>query len=73
MRSLSTLFTEHPREVGMSYPRHLLYALSVTGRLSICVVACFVHALFPFLFTHKTSSVVRTLHDELSHRILEGR
>lgn len=73
MKSLNTLFTEHPKEVGMSYSRHFLYALSVTRRLFVCVFACFVHAFFPFMFTHKTSTVVQTLNDELRHKIVSSR
>jgi hypothetical protein len=73
MKSLRSFFNEHPREVGMSYLRHLVYALSVTRRLLVCVLACFVHAFFPFFFTHKTSSVVQELGDELGHRVIYRR
>ena len=69
MKTFKTLFTEHPREVGLSYPRHFLYAFSVMSRLSGCAVACFVHAFFPFLFTHTTSTAVHKLNTELEHRV----
>ncbi len=72
MKTLALLFTEHPREVGMSYPRHFLYALTVTWRLFLCVPACFVHAFLPFLFTHTTSSTVEELHQELPHHAEVG-
>jgi len=71
VKSLKTLFNEHPCEVGLTYPQHFLYALSVTWRLAVCVAACFVHAFFPFLFTHKTSTVIKQLDDEFSHRIAQ--
>lgn len=71
MKTLKTLFTEHPREVGMNYPRHLLYAFSVVLRLFACGFACSVHALFPFLFTHTTSTVIKKLNEDFSHRMVD--
>ncbi len=68
MKTLKILFTGHPREAGMSYFRHFGYAFSVTGRLFACVLACIVHAFFPFLFTHTTSKTINKLHEELNHR-----
>ena len=69
MKSLNELFTEHPREVGMSYFGHFCYAWTVTARLFICFLACFVHSFFPFLFTHTTSKIVGTLNEEfISHQ-----
>lgn len=69
MKSLETLFTEHPQDVGMSYFQHFLYALTVTARLFFCTIACFIHAFFPFLFTNTTSKIVGTLNDEfISHQ-----
>jgi hypothetical protein len=62
-------FTAHPREVGMNYFQHFAYAMTVTARLFGCVFACFIHAFFPFLFTHTTSRTVEKLHDELHHRV----
>lgn len=64
MKLWKTLFTRHPREVGMSYSQHLGYALSVTARLGFCSTACFLHAFFPFLFTTTTSAVVGKLNEE---------
>jgi hypothetical protein len=68
MKPLKVSFTEHPREVGMSYFRHFGYAFSVMGRLFGCSLACIVHAFFPFLFTHTTSRTINKLHEELNHR-----
>ena len=69
MKTLKTLFTEHPHEVGMSYIGHFFYALSVTSRLFSCVPICFIHAFFPFLFTHTTSTIVQKLNDEfINHK-----
>ena len=64
MKPLTTLFTEHPHEVGKSYSGHFLYALSVALRLSGCVIACSIHAFLPFLFTNTTSTTIQSLNDE---------
>ncbi len=66
MKSIETLFTEHPRDVGMNYFQHFLYALTVAWRLFFCTFACLIHAFFPFLFTNTTSNVVSTLNDEFT-------
>lgn len=70
MKTLNNLFTEHPTEVGMSYGEHFLYALTVTRRLFVCFLACFVHAFLPFLFTHTTSETIAALHDEFNQRMI---
>lgn len=59
---MSNPFTEHPKEVGMNYFQHMLFAFSVTGKLIVAVFCCFIHAFFPFLFTHTTSGIVKKLH-----------
>lgn len=55
------LFTQHPKEVGLSYLGHMKFALWVTSRLAYCTFACLVHALFPFWFTHTVSEVLADL------------
>lgn len=72
MKSLEELFTEHPRDVGMSYGQHFFYALTVTARLFFCFAACFVHAFFPFLFTNTTSTIVGKLNEEFISHQAEG-
>jgi hypothetical protein len=59
---MSNPFTEHPKEVGMNYFQHLLFAFSVVGKLIAAVFCCTIHAFFPFIFTHTTSSIVKNLH-----------
>lgn len=57
-------FTKHPKEVGMNYFSHFLYAWTVTGRLFYLIIACMIHSFFPFLFTNTTSNMVEKLHRE---------
>lgn len=65
---MSNPFTEHPKEVGMNYFQHLLFAFKVGGTLFGCVLACIVHAFFPFLFTHTTSKTIQKLNAKIEHR-----
>jgi hypothetical protein len=55
-------FTEHPASVGENYFEHLRHASSFAASMISGGVACLVHALLPFLFTHTGSAVISTLH-----------
>jgi len=59
---LNRLFTEHPASVGESYWGHLLRASWFGGRMLTAGIACFVHAIFPFLFVKTGSQVITQLH-----------
>lgn len=61
-------FTQHPKEVGLNYFTHMLFAFSVVGKLVLGTIACFIHAFLPFLFTHTTSGIVKNLHSKIEHR-----
>jgi Family of unknown function (DUF6356) len=63
MRTLS--FTEHPETVGETYFEHLQVATGFSFQMICGGLACFVHGVFPFLFTTTGSSIVRRLHDRL--------
>lgn len=62
-------FTKHPNEVKMNYLQHMGYAFTVAGRLGMTTFCCFVHAIFPFLFTTTTSRMVKQLQDEFTNRL----
>lgn len=62
-------FTKHPKEVKMNYFQHMGYAFTVAGRLGMVTFCCFVHAIFPFLFTTTTSKMVKQLQDEFTNRL----
>jgi hypothetical protein len=63
------LFTEHPASVGESYWAHLHRASWFGSRMLFAGVACFIHAIFPFLFV-KTGSRAIT---ELNAAMVTGR
>ena len=44
-----TIFTKHPHEQGVSYFEHLGFAIGISGRLLVSVLAFTLHALFPFI------------------------
>jgi hypothetical protein len=65
---MSNPFTEHPKEVGLSYTGHFVFAWSVVFKLVKAVFCCSIHSVFPFMFTHTTSTIVKHLHDKIEHR-----
>jgi hypothetical protein len=66
---LKRLFTQHPRSVGESYGEHFGVAGSFGLRLTVAGLACFVHALLPFLCVKTGSNAIRALHhDMVTHR-----
>ena len=65
MTNLTAAFTDHPRSVGESYWEHLLAASSFAGRLALAAIACFLHALLPFLFVKTGSRMIDDLHNRM--------
>jgi len=63
-----SLFTRHPKEVQMTYFEHMVFAVELGIILIALSVTCFIHAIFPFLFTHTTSSAIANLHKKLTNR-----
>ena len=61
-------FTRHPREVGETYFEHMGVASRVGLRLAVGAVACFVHAVFPFLFVKTGSETIDSLHRQIHKR-----
>lgn len=63
------LFTEHPQSVNETYFEHLGVASSFGWRMTVAGLACFLHGLFPFLFTKTGSKAVNELHERMcTHR-----
>jgi hypothetical protein len=58
-------FTEHPGSVGESYSAHLRHAAGFGISMIGGGLACLVHAILPFLFTHTGSSIVATLNTRM--------
>jgi hypothetical protein len=61
-------FTNHPREVGESYFEHLGHAAWFGVRMIGGGIACLVHAVLPFVFTHTGSRTMDRLHSRLHGR-----
>jgi Family of unknown function (DUF6356) len=55
-------FAEHPASVGESYGEHFVVAGSFGWALFKASLACFVHAVFPFLFEKTGSKAITELH-----------
>jgi len=60
---LIKMFTEHPASVGESYFGHLISAGGFSLRMIAAGLACFIHALLPFLFVSTGRQTILRLHD----------
>lgn len=58
-------FTEHPASVGENYFEHLRVASGFSLSMISGGLACFVHAIFPFLFTHTGSGIIASLNTKM--------
>jgi hypothetical protein len=73
------MFTRHPASVGETYAEHMLAASGFGLRLLLASLACFVHAVVPFLFERTGSTAIHLLHGRMvvnrlrhSERIRDG-
>jgi hypothetical protein len=55
----------HLDETGMDYGAHLGRAWKIGGALVVAGGACFIHGLFPGLFSDKASRTIIRLHGEV--------
>jgi hypothetical protein len=62
---LSELFSRHPASVGETYTKHMQVAAGFGLRLFLASLACFVHALLPFLFERTGSTAIQSLHGSM--------
>lgn len=58
-------FTDHPASVGETYTEHMHTAAWFGWRMLLGSLACFVHAVLPFLFTRTGSATIALLHDRM--------
>lgn len=65
----SNPFTSHPREVGETYFEHMGIASRVGLQMGGAALACFVHAVFPFLFVRTGSATIEKLHRQIHSRV----
>ena len=61
-------FVKHPHAVGESYGEHFVMAGTFGLRMVFAGLACFVHAIFPFLFEHTGSRCIGELHRHMTAR-----
>ena len=67
-----TRFNEHPASVNETYLQHMGMAFGFGGRMLAGSLACFVHGLFPWMFTTRGSDTIRKLHHRMvSHRVVQ--
>jgi hypothetical protein len=67
-----TRFNEHPASVNETYLQHMGMAFGFGGRMLAGSLACFMHGLFPWMFTTRGSDTIRTLHHRMvSHRVVQ--
>jgi hypothetical protein len=62
---MRTTFTKHPASVGETYFQHMRMAGSFGTRMLGGALACYVHAIFPFLFEKTGSAAIAELHDRM--------
>jgi hypothetical protein len=62
---MRTAFTKHPASVGETYFQHMRMAGSFGTRMLGGALACYVHAIFPFLFERTGSMAIAELHDRM--------
>jgi hypothetical protein len=58
-------FQEHPRSVGETYIEHAIHAARFGLAMWTGSLACFVHAVFPWICTTTGSRTVVRLHDRM--------
>ena len=58
---MKNIFTEHPRSVGETYLQHFHNASSIGRLMLVGGIACFIHAIFPFVLEKTASNVLFNL------------
>ncbi|HSS63455.1 MAG TPA: DUF6356 family protein [Gammaproteobacteria bacterium] len=61
----ANFLTRHLDSVDETYFEHFSHALHFATSLAIAAVACFVHALLPFLFERTGSLLIDRLHQRM--------
>lgn len=68
MPKLASLFTEHPRSLGMSWAGHAAGAVNIGLRLIGAGAACLVHAVVPGWFTETAGRTVTGMYHHMIRR-----
>lgn len=64
----ASLFTEHPRSLGMSWAGHAAGAVKIGAQLIGAGLACLVHAIVPGCFTETAGRTVTSMYDHMIRR-----
>lgn len=65
-------FTAHPKANGMTYGQHFYHALSMSCQMALGSFYLAVHAVFPFVFEDRGSTIIHTLsHKKVSLPIIQ--
>lgn len=59
MSYIFNLFTQHPRENGVTYLQHMCISLNLCKTFTVASVQAFIHAFFPFLFETGSTDAVK--------------
>lgn len=63
-----SLFTEHPRSLGMSWAGHAAGAVRIGAQLIGAGLACMVHAIVPGWFTGTAGRTVTSMYEHMTQR-----
>lgn len=66
-------FTDHPKETGETYLKHLWFTVKMTSRMVFTALLLFIHGMFPFLLTRAASTQFEKMYQILRSRIPEAR
>lgn len=62
------IFTKHPKEVGMNYFQHFVFAWTLIFNMIYAIFASIIHAFLPFLFVTTTSGIIKQLYNKTNQR-----
>jgi hypothetical protein len=58
---MRNIFTKHLQEQNETYLQHMWGAWKICATLKILLLKCFIHSIFPFLFTSAVSDKIKCL------------
>lgn len=73
LRSIASVFVDHPASVGESYAEHAGFAASFGATLLLAGMAALVHAALPFLCRDTAGNAVLRLHRLIAARRAAAR
>ena len=65
---VDSLFSEHPRSLGMSWAGHAAGAVGIGVKLIGAGTACLIHAIVPGWFTETAGRTVIGMYDHMTRR-----